>query len=180
MLGSLGPWALRLPQGGSGRFERRRRRNFERRRRKFERRRRNGGDSVRRNRASWRAGREVEHVSVGVNGQELRPGEAVGHEHLTEFYWAVEQVLAPDGILVMEAITTTEERYENYLRTTDFINTIIFPGSCCPCLHALVDAAYKGSRLTLEHIDKAMELELAYARDVLPSGILGLNSEMFL
>ena len=79
--------------------------------------------------------------------------EAVGHDHLTEFYWAVEQVLAPDGVLVMEAITTTEERYENYLRSTDFINTIIFPGSCCPCLHALVDAAYKGSRLTLEHID---------------------------
>jgi cyclopropane-fatty-acyl-phospholipid synthase len=79
--------------------------------------------------------------------------EAVGHDHLTEFYWAVEQVLAPDGILVMEAITTTEERYENYLRSTDFINTVIFPGSCCPCLHALVDAAYKGSRLTLEHID---------------------------
>ena len=79
--------------------------------------------------------------------------EAVGHDHLGEFYWAVEQVLAPDGILVMEAITTTEERYENYLRSTDFINTIIFPGSCCPCLHALVDAAYQGSRLTLEHID---------------------------
>jgi cyclopropane-fatty-acyl-phospholipid synthase len=79
--------------------------------------------------------------------------EAVGHDHLGEFYWAVEQVLAPDGVLVMEAITTTEERYENYLHSTDFINTIIFPGSCCPCLHALVDAAYKGSRLTLEHID---------------------------
>jgi cyclopropane-fatty-acyl-phospholipid synthase len=79
--------------------------------------------------------------------------EAVGHDHLVEFFWAVEQVLAPGGILVMEAITTTEERYENYLRSTDFINTIIFPGSCCPCLHALVDAAYRGSRLTLEHID---------------------------
>ena len=79
--------------------------------------------------------------------------EAVGHEHLTEFYWAVEQVLARDGILVMEAITTTEERYEVYRRSTDFINTIIFPGSCCPSLHALTDAAYKGSRLSLEHID---------------------------
>ena len=33
---------------------------------------------------------------------------------------------------------------------------------------------------TLEHIDKAMELELDYARDVLPNGILGLNSEMFI
>jgi ribonucleoside-diphosphate reductase beta chain len=33
---------------------------------------------------------------------------------------------------------------------------------------------------TLEHIDKAMELELDYARDVLPNGILGLNSDMFI
>ena len=33
---------------------------------------------------------------------------------------------------------------------------------------------------TLDHIDKAMELELDYARDVLPNGILGLNSEMFI
>jgi len=42
--------------------------------------------------------------------------EAVGHNHLGEFFWAVEQVLAPDGILVMEAITTPECRYENYRR----------------------------------------------------------------
>ncbi len=79
--------------------------------------------------------------------------EAVGHNHLGEFYWAVEQVLAEDGILVMEAITTPEARYETYLRSTDFINTIIFPGSCCPSLHALVDASYQWSTLTLEHID---------------------------
>lgn len=79
--------------------------------------------------------------------------EAVGHEHLGEFFWAVEQVLAPNGILVMEAITTPEQRYETYLRSTDFINTVIFPGSCCPSLHALVDAAYKQSCLTLEHVD---------------------------
>jgi cyclopropane-fatty-acyl-phospholipid synthase len=79
--------------------------------------------------------------------------EAVGHKHLGAFFWAVEQVLAHDGILVMEAITTPEQRYETYLRSTDFINTIIFPGSCCPSVHALVDAAYKQSCLTLEHID---------------------------
>ena len=79
--------------------------------------------------------------------------EAVGHNHLGEFYWAVEQVLKEDGILVMEAITTPESRYETYLRSTDFINTIIFPGSCCPSLHALVDASYQWSTLTLEHID---------------------------
>ena len=79
--------------------------------------------------------------------------EAVGHEHLGEFYWAVEQVLKYDGVLVMEAITTPESRYETYLRSTDFINTVIFPGGIAPSLHALVDASYKWSTLTLEHID---------------------------
>ena len=79
--------------------------------------------------------------------------EAVGHEHLGEFFWAVEQVLSRDGVLVMQAITTPEERYEVYRRSTDFINTIIFPGSCCPSLHALTDAMYKESTLCLEHID---------------------------
>jgi ribonucleoside-diphosphate reductase beta chain len=33
---------------------------------------------------------------------------------------------------------------------------------------------------TLSHIETAMELELAYAREVLPTGILGLNSDMFI
>jgi ribonucleoside-diphosphate reductase beta chain len=31
----------------------------------------------------------------------------------------------------------------------------------------------------VEHIKKAVELEIAYAKDVLPTGILGLNSDMF-
>lgn len=87
--------------------------------------------------------------------------EAVGHEHLPEFFWAVEQVLNREGVLVMEAITTPEERYETYRRSTDLINTIIFPGAVCPSLHALVDAAYKGSSLTLEHIDN---IGLHYAK----------------
>ena len=29
----------------------------------------------------------------------------------------------------------------------------LFPGACCPSLHALIDASYKWSTLTLEHID---------------------------
>jgi ribonucleoside-diphosphate reductase beta chain len=33
---------------------------------------------------------------------------------------------------------------------------------------------------TIEHIKQAMELEIEYAKDVLPSGILGLNSDMFI
>jgi len=32
----------------------------------------------------------------------------------------------------------------------------------------------------IEHMKKAVELEIAYAHDVLPTGILGLNAEMFI
>ena len=32
----------------------------------------------------------------------------------------------------------------------------------------------------IQHINKAVELEIDYAKDVLPRGILGLNSEMFI
>lgn len=53
--------------------------------------------------------------------------EAVGHKHLGEFFWAIEQLLAPQGVLVMEAITTPEIRYENYLRYQIILDpTIIF------------------------------------------------------
>ena len=75
------------------------------------------------------------------------------HDCFPYSFWAVEQVLAYDGVLVMEAITTPESRYETYLRSTDFINTIIFPGGIAPSLHALIDASYKWSTLTLDHID---------------------------
>ncbi len=42
--------------------------------------------------------------------------ENVGHDHLGEFFWAVEQVLSHDGVLVMEAMTCPESRYETYKR----------------------------------------------------------------
>ncbi|CAM9148653.1 unnamed protein product [Chrysoparadoxa australica] len=76
--------------------------------------------------------------------------EAVGHNYLGVFFAAVERLLKENGVAVLEAITTPESRYEEYLRSTDFINTIIFPGSCCPSLTALMSAMSKNSRLCLE------------------------------
>lgn len=55
--------------------------------------------------------------------------EAVGHNYLGTFFAASDALLAPCGIMVMQAITTPENRYHEYITSTDFINTIIFPGS---------------------------------------------------
>jgi len=38
----------------------------------------------------------------------------------------------------------------DYLKSTDFINTIVFPGSCCPSLTALMSAMATHSPLSLE------------------------------
>lgn len=55
--------------------------------------------------------------------------EAVGHNYLGTFFASADALLAPGGVMVMQAITTPEHRYEEYIRSTDFINTIIFPGN---------------------------------------------------
>ena len=86
--------------------------------------------------------------------------EAVGHKHLPEFFEAVEALLAPHGVFVMQAITTPESRYPGIKNSADFINTIIFPGGCCPSLHALLDAMQSKSTLHLEGFDN---ISLHYA-----------------
>jgi len=79
--------------------------------------------------------------------------EAVGHNYLGSYYAAVDRLLKRDGVFVMEAITIPECRYQAYLQSTDFINTIIFPGSCCPSLTALMEAMSRNSGLSLEGCD---------------------------
>lgn len=79
--------------------------------------------------------------------------EAVGHEFLGTFFAAVQKLLAPNGLVVMQAITTPEERYEEYRTTTDFIQKHIFPGGICPSFEALVTAMSRSSALCVEGVE---------------------------
>ncbi|KAL3790020.1 hypothetical protein HJC23_011376 [Cyclotella cryptica] len=79
--------------------------------------------------------------------------EAVSQERLGEFLWAVEQLMRCDGLLVMEAITSSELSYENYLPSTDIISTVVSPPRITPSIHSLMDELYRRSSLNLEHID---------------------------
>jgi cyclopropane-fatty-acyl-phospholipid synthase len=79
--------------------------------------------------------------------------EAVGANHLDSFVGACARLLKPDGRLVMQAITMPESRWEAYIRSADFINTVIFPGGCCPSVHSLLDAAKRRSNLVLSTMD---------------------------
>jgi len=86
--------------------------------------------------------------------------EAVGHNHLGEFFCAVENLLRLEGIFVMQAISMPDSRYPVYHKSADLVNTIIFPGSCCPSISALLNAMALNSTLHLENINN---LNLHYA-----------------
>lgn len=78
--------------------------------------------------------------------------EAVGHEYLGEFFGAMENMLGEDGLAVVQVITTPEERYEEYLKGSDFIQKYVFPGGVCPSLGAMIEGMGKVG-LNIEDID---------------------------
>jgi cyclopropane-fatty-acyl-phospholipid synthase len=59
--------------------------------------------------------------------------EAVGHEFLPEFFACVNRSLRPGGRFALQAITLTDARYKDYLKSSDFIRKHIFPGGHLPC-----------------------------------------------
>ena len=87
--------------------------------------------------------------------------EAVGHNHFNDFFESVNALLKQEGIFVMQAITMPDARYPVYHKSADFLNTIIFPGGCCPSLSALLNAMALRSTL---HLENAVNMNLHYAQ----------------
>ncbi|KAJ1431998.1 Mycolic acid cyclopropane synthetase-domain-containing protein [Ochromonadaceae sp. CCMP2298] len=86
--------------------------------------------------------------------------EAVGHNYLGSFFACMDSLLATDGKMVMQAITMPDSRYPAYVKSADFINTLIFPGGCCPSLSALLTAMAENSTM---HMDSCCNSNLHYA-----------------
>lgn len=58
--------------------------------------------------------------------------EAVGHQFYAQFFKQVSRLLKPTGLALIQAITTTDSRYELEKNKSDFIRRYIFPGGCLP------------------------------------------------
>ncbi|MCU0977630.1 MAG: cyclopropane-fatty-acyl-phospholipid synthase family protein [Pirellulaceae bacterium] len=63
--------------------------------------------------------------------------EAVGHEYLPAYFTKCCRLLKPAGMMLLQAITIPDERYDAYRRSADFIQRYIFPGGCLPSLSAI-------------------------------------------
>ncbi len=87
--------------------------------------------------------------------------EAVGHRYLPTFFKRCDELLNPDGLVVIQVITIPDQRYEAYRRKCDWIRKHVFPGGHLPSLTSLCTAMTSASQLIVEDIDN---IGVHYAR----------------
>ncbi|MGH8274365.1 MAG: class I SAM-dependent methyltransferase [Gammaproteobacteria bacterium] len=75
--------------------------------------------------------------------------EAVGADHLNEFFRHCAARLDNNGQMLIQAIGVADQYYPSYRRSVDFIQKYVFPGSHCPSLGALITASARSSDLRL-------------------------------
>jgi cyclopropane-fatty-acyl-phospholipid synthase len=87
--------------------------------------------------------------------------EAVGHDFLPRYFEACSRLLRDDGAMLLQGITMPDQRYDRYLKASDFIQRYVFPGSCCPALTAMLDAVRSSTDMRVAHLE---DIGLHYAR----------------
>ena len=93
--------------------------------------------------------------------------EAIGHQYLDTYFGKVGQLLKPDGMALIQAITIEDHRYQQALKSVDFIKRHIFPGSFIPSVSAMTSACAQSSDLRLfdlEDIGPSYALTLRHWR----------------
>ncbi|MHB8381625.1 MAG: class I SAM-dependent methyltransferase [Candidatus Binataceae bacterium] len=79
--------------------------------------------------------------------------EAVGHHYLDSYFRKCGELLKPNGMMLLQAITIADQHYARALRTVDFIKKYIFPGSFIPSVTAITDSITRASDLRLFHLE---------------------------
>jgi cyclopropane-fatty-acyl-phospholipid synthase len=94
--------------------------------------------------------------------------EAVGHEYYARFFQQCSHLLKPEGIMLLQAITIADQRYEKARRSVDFIQRYIFPGGCLPSLAVVSQHVAEHSDMQiigLEDITRHYAQTLAHWRE---------------
>lgn len=81
--------------------------------------------------------------------------EAVGHEFYSEYFSKCSSLLKPDGLMLIQAITIQDQRFEYAHKNTDFIQQYIFPGGCLP-----------SNTVVAQHIQKNTDMQIVGLEDI--------------
>lgn len=87
--------------------------------------------------------------------------EAVGHEFLPSFFKKCNELLKDTGAMLIQAITIADQRYQHYLKNSDFIQQYIFPGGCLPCIDEMNKQIMQQSDMVVHSVK---DIGVHYAR----------------
>ena len=87
--------------------------------------------------------------------------EAVGEEYLDTYFEKCAGLLTPNGIMVLQAITIVDQRYQQYVREVDFIKRYVFPGGSLPSVTRMTDAISRKTDFIVRHLQ---DIGFDYAR----------------
>jgi cyclopropane-fatty-acyl-phospholipid synthase len=81
--------------------------------------------------------------------------EAVGHEFYSEYFFKCSELLRPHGLMLIQAITIQDQRFEYARKNTDFIQQYIFPGGCLP-----------SNTIVAQHIMQDTDMQIVGLEDI--------------
>ncbi|MBB1117547.1 class I SAM-dependent methyltransferase [Stenotrophomonas sp. W1S232] len=87
--------------------------------------------------------------------------EAVGADFQDSYFGQIGRLLKPDGLALVQAITIEDHRYEQALKSVDFIKRHVFPGCFIPSINAMLASKTRSSDLALVALE---DFGLSYAR----------------
>ncbi len=79
--------------------------------------------------------------------------EAVGARFLDTYFGACSRLLRPAGAMLLQAITLQDQYYEAALRSVDFIQRFVFPGSFIPSVTAISQSLSRATDLKVFHLE---------------------------
>lgn len=87
--------------------------------------------------------------------------EAVGHEYYPTYFSKCSSLLKDDGLMLIQAITITDQRYEAAKNSVDFIQKYIFPGGGLPSNTVMAQCIANCTNMTLVDLH---DIGLDYAK----------------
>ncbi|MBB6092403.1 cyclopropane-fatty-acyl-phospholipid synthase [Povalibacter uvarum] len=79
--------------------------------------------------------------------------EAVGANYLDTYTATCSRLLKPDGAMLLQAITLRDQLYRSALRSVDFIQRYIFPGSFIPSITAILQSFAAQTDMKAVHLE---------------------------
>lgn len=79
--------------------------------------------------------------------------EAIGHRYFDTYFNKCSELLRPEGMMLLQSITISDQRYRAARKSIDFIQRYIFPGGCLPSVAALSDSIARKTNMRIFHLE---------------------------